>query len=291
MKIERLLPLVILVLTACGSAVEFSGGDADAGDVAADHATDVPADVPADGEPDGGGDPPGDPGPDVHTDGGPSECGNGETESGEACDDGNDVDGDGCDNDCTWTCERNWECADEDFCTSDVCDVPTHTCSHASIDCSDTDDCTVDGCDPASGCTHERLPDWYRDEDDDGHGLFSDRVCAESAPEGYVASSDDCCDIYFDVNPGVTGWFSEGYYCGSTFSGYDYDCSGTAERRWWALGSCAHSGGGCVATVGWESSSWVPTCGYTWDWIGSCFMDSSTGACLPATTERTQQCH
>jgi cysteine-rich repeat protein len=275
---------VLFLTGACGSSVDFKGGDGDAGhDVLADHQVDA---VP-DAEPDPGVDPE----EDVETDSPGPDCGNGEMDAGEECDDGNDVDGDGCDNDCTWSCERNWECADDDFCTSDVCDVGSHSCTHAAIDCSDTDDCTVDGCDPASGCTHERLPNWYRDGDDDGYGVFSDRQCAATAPEGYVADSGDCCDSDEDAYPGQTAWFTETTACGTGYSGFDYDCSGYSERRWTTMGSCAHSGGGCVVTEGW-TGSYAPYCGYGGTWISSCVMDGMTGVCVVDTSyERQQECH
>jgi hypothetical protein len=142
----------VLVLGGCGGAERFTTSDSDGGpdthaDTRLDTTGDPTPDVPPDTGPDGVGDgPPDTPYPD---------CGDGVAE-------GSDIPGDGCENGCTWTCERNRECADEDFCTSDVCNVATHVCEHNPIDCTDTDDCTVDGCDPATGCTHERLPDWFR---------------------------------------------------------------------------------------------------------------------------------
>ena len=56
-------------------------------------------------------------------------CGNGEVDGGEDCDDGNDEDGDGCDNDCTWSCVENLDCDDANVCNGDeTCSVDTHTC-------------------------------------------------------------------------------------------------------------------------------------------------------------------
>ena len=278
--------ILALSLASCGGTQKFVGDDPDGSpDVVSDvtHEADVAADPGIDVEPDGE--------PDVSPDGPGSDCGNGVPEAGEDCDDGNGVDGDGCDNDCTWSCERNWECADEDFCTSDVCDTVSHTCTHEAIDCTDTDDCTVDGCDPGSGCTHERMPDWYRDADGDSYGDASEVRCATSAPEGHTDNDDDCRDTNPDINPGVTSWFTERHYCTSTYGNFDYNCDGTDERRWSGIGSCASSSGGaCVATPGWESSTSGPPCGYTWRWITACHFDSMTGECVATTMDRTQEC-
>ncbi len=48
----------------------------------------------------------------------------------EQCDDGNDVDGDGCDSDCTFSCESSDECpAPADSCTRTIeCNPNTHRC-------------------------------------------------------------------------------------------------------------------------------------------------------------------
>jgi cysteine-rich repeat protein len=60
-------------------------------------------------------------------------CGNGTLEGGEECDDGNRVPGDGCENDCTFTCHSNFDCADAEICNGEeTCDVPTHICRPAS---------------------------------------------------------------------------------------------------------------------------------------------------------------
>jgi cysteine-rich repeat protein len=59
----------------------------------------------------------------------PPTCGNGTTDEGEECDDGNDVDGDGCDRDCTWSCLGQAECDDLEPCNgSEACEMSSHTC-------------------------------------------------------------------------------------------------------------------------------------------------------------------
>ncbi|MBZ0117301.1 MAG: DUF4215 domain-containing protein, partial [Sandaracinaceae bacterium] len=62
----------------------------------------------------------------------PTRCGDGviDPAAGEECEDGNDVAGDGCENDCTFTCEADGECPDDgESCNgSPVCDTTAHTC-------------------------------------------------------------------------------------------------------------------------------------------------------------------
>ena len=55
-------------------------------------------------------------------------------------------------------------------------------------------------------------------------------------------------------------------------------------------GAGAASGGSCVATPGWESSTSGPPCSYPWHWITSCHLDSMSGECTADTVERTQEC-
>lgn len=56
-------------------------------------------------------------------------CGDGLTGPGEMCDDGNHVDGDRCDNDCTFSCTENTDCANDNPCLAGVtCDTARHVC-------------------------------------------------------------------------------------------------------------------------------------------------------------------
>jgi cysteine-rich repeat protein len=64
-------------------------------------------------------------------------CGNSTLDDGEDCDDGNDVDGDGCDGDCTFSCTAAMEetdCDDGHGCTADTCDTDTHQCEHVVLE-------------------------------------------------------------------------------------------------------------------------------------------------------------
>jgi len=269
-----------LALWACGSSFKATGDAHD--DPSGEVISDVGGEVPADAEHDPADDAP------------PSECGDGSVDGAEECDDGNGTDGDGCDSDCTWTCEEASECDDVDACTDDACDVASHTCSHGDVTCADSDDCTVDGCDPSTGCTFTRLPDWWVDGDDDGFGSpLVDSVCAETAPEGYVDNDDDCCDAYPVVRPDQTAYFVEPYTCPggvTTHPSYDYNCDGVDERRYTTAGSCTASSGGCVVTEGWRGDS-IPACGHTGEWLSSCSFDPTSGACTPnAMSTRIQTC-
>ena len=68
----------------------------------------------------------------------PPTCGDGIVDVGEDCDDANDVEGDGCDNDCTFSCESSTECDDGEDCNG------TESC---------TDHVCVDGTPPDEGTT------------------------------------------------------------------------------------------------------------------------------------------
>jgi hypothetical protein len=94
----------------------------------------------------------------------------------ETCDDGNNENGDGCDENCQRECGN---CDDGDPCTDDSCEAATGLCVHAPtsgpdcddnsvctdsdvcvdgacvgdpIDCDDGDECTTDTCDSVLGC-------------------------------------------------------------------------------------------------------------------------------------------
>ena len=94
-------------------------------------------------------------------------CGNGVVEAGETCDDGNLVDGDGCDSNCTVTACGNGirtagEACDDGNLTAGDCCSPTCQLEATGSPCDDGDPCTnVDACNagtcggvfaPASGC-------------------------------------------------------------------------------------------------------------------------------------------
>jgi cysteine-rich repeat protein len=192
-------------------------------------------------------------------------CGNGQVESGEECDDGNLLAGDGCEADCTRTCK-------------------------AAADCDDGDPCTADACDLAAGCSHTPLPTWYEDLDGDGYGNPGSPVCAATQPAGFVADATDCCDTSADTHPGQTGWFGAANACGD----FDYDCSGAEVKQFMAVssGSCA-GGYTCSAiTPGFGGSP--PPCGFAATWYAGCHSVSCGTLCYTcqlSSYTQLQGCH
>ena len=117
-------------------------------------------------------------------------CGNSTKESGEDCDDGNQVAGDGCENDCTWTCQANADCDDKDPCNgTETCDKTVATkpvcqtgmpikCPKGISGCQGT-------CESATGkCT-------YADADKDGVTCETD--CNDADP-GIFPGAFECKD-------------------------------------------------------------------------------------------------
>jgi cysteine-rich repeat protein len=110
-----------------------------------------------------------------------STCGNGIIETGETCDDNNQVAGDGCDADCQvetcYVCSgapsvcgfapNGTSCGPSDACTTTACNG-TGMCVTSMTDCDDGDACTVDSCLPALGCGHAPV------NCDDGHACTVD---------------------------------------------------------------------------------------------------------------------
>jgi len=76
----------------------------------------------------------------------PLTCGNGTTDAGEDCDDGNVVPEDGCENDCLFSCHTGDECDDDNVCTNDACITggTGQLCNHIdnTSPCDDGDPCT-----------------------------------------------------------------------------------------------------------------------------------------------------
>jgi cysteine-rich repeat protein len=88
----------------------------------------------------------------------PDTCGNAAVDPEEDCDDGNDVDGDGCDRNCTYSCQDHAECDDLNPCTLDSCAAQGsgRLCMNVpqEIDCDDGDPCThTDTCDMSGICS------------------------------------------------------------------------------------------------------------------------------------------
>jgi cysteine-rich repeat protein len=241
------------------------------------------------------------------------------------CTDGNDCTTDSCDpsSGCVFAPLTGGSCSDGDACTvGDHC-VSGACTSGSPKDCGDGDVCTDDGCTPSTGaCTHTfntdpcddgdpctspdtcylgscsglELPVWYLDGDGDGHGDLRVSICATTAPSGYVASHDDCCDTNVSVFTGQGSWFTTAYTCGTGGSPtFDYNCNGLDERHWTAIGSCTwdSTSGTCIHVAGWSvpSGTGAPACGVLGTWLGGCLM-GAPGVCSPgAVTDRRQECH
>ena len=75
-------------------------------------------------------------------DGDGNRCGDLAVAGAEQCDDGNGEGGDGCENDCTFSCTMAAECADSTDCTTETCDTTTHRC--VTTPAGDGDECEVD---------------------------------------------------------------------------------------------------------------------------------------------------
>jgi cysteine-rich repeat protein len=140
---------------------------------------------------------------------GPAGCGNNVVGTGEECDDGNTASGDGCENDCTFSCHTNPECEDADLCTyNDVCADTAgggKMCSAGPpVVCDGGDGCHVTGCDPLVGCVYTLI-----DADGDGY-----------APGPAICGGGDCNEADATVHPGAAD------VCGD---GIDNDCNGVVD--------------------------------------------------------------
>lgn len=163
-----------------------------------------------------------------------------------------------------------------------------------------TEVCSNDIDDDCNGETDEgaALADWYADRDGDGYGDPRTVVRSCVPVPGHVLRAGDCFDAFTSVaavvNPAQTAWFTMPYDDESGASSFDYDCSGSAEKRFSAAAStCARLVGfsGCGGD-GWRDGD--PGCGVSDDWQ-TCRGVTILGLGLvcntaPAST-RTQECH
>ena len=136
----------------------------------------------------------------------PSTCGDGVVDPRtEGCDDGNIVDGDGCDADCTRPCEADVDCDDGLYCTgAEACDLSQLRCVRVARECPVGDVCTRQRCDE----TADQCVAAPRDADGDGH--FCETDCAPEDPAIHPGAFDDCdrvdddCDERIDEDATIT---------------------------------------------------------------------------------------
>lgn len=132
---------------------------------------------------------------------------------------------------------------------------------------------------------------FYPDSDNDGYGALTPTYgCSTSAdlpPLGFVDNNEDCFDDNEDAFPGQTEWFSSSRGDGS----YDYDCSGSTERRWnseYEVDSMTCE----LLEEGWILGP-IPSCGITRDWVVDVTLELdpvSIFECVEETEFRVQEC-
>lgn len=147
----------------------------------------------------------------------------------------------------------------------------------------------VDGqpCTGNSQCLNEVCRTWFSDRDADTHGDATARleICGASPPQGYVASSGDCCDrggadatVAARIFPGQTRFFSTAQAVCSERNAFDYDCDGIATKEPRPVADCTEP----VCRTGLSPSSVNSPCG------GAASFLACTRAVLP--DGRTQPC-
>ena len=134
----------------------------------------------------------------------PKGCGDESVEGLEECDDGNQDSGDGCEPTCTFTCEEDVDCNDNNVCNGEEsCDPSMHTCAAGTLlECGAQNECSLGACDAITGCQTELV-------DADG-----DRY-----PPDTLSCGTDCDDTRADVNPGQAELCDD----------IDQDCDGEAQ--------------------------------------------------------------
>lgn len=141
-------------------------------------------------------------------------CGNGALDADEECDDGNLLDNDGCESDCTFSCNTDADCDDGNLCNgAEQCNVATHTCqTGTSLVCDDDNACTTNACLPDVGCTFTLI-----DADNDGQASTTLGACGldcdDDQPLVFSGAAELCdkldndCDG--DVDETAPVWYSD----------------------------------------------------------------------------------
>lgn len=173
-------------------------------------------------------------------------CGDGNLDNPyEACDDGNNVDGDGCEADCTFT--PSPDCTDADGDGYGV-GPDRSACTYTEEDCNDSETSVNPGateiCDGIDNdcdgdVDEEVLETYYYDSDSDGFGEDGTTVDGCSLVSGYAVVGGDCNDGDADINPNAD----------EICDGADNNCDGQTDENWTELGSsCSVGDGACAAS-------------------------------------------
>jgi cysteine-rich repeat protein len=174
-----------------------------------------------------------------------SVCGDGYVDAliGEECEDGNLTDGDGCDNDCSLSCQIDEDCSDGTMCSGiETCISVANgkRCQAGTpLDCTpaDPNPCTDYVCHPDDGCDEAHYVQaafCYRDADGDGYPDPDDTIpttgLCDCDVAGYIRKRQDnlwdCNDARDDVRPGQAT-FTKRPHCPGQFplATEDKDCT------------------------------------------------------------------
>lgn len=138
-------------------------------------------------------------------------------------------------------------------CQGAVDPAPQDSCAFAGDDSNcngvPNDRCVVllelgDTCVANTDCGSGRCDTWHADADGDGFGdpNVTARTCGTAGngfpPDGFVASSNDCCDSVREVNPGQTQAFDLPHACPQGVLPFDYNCDGEEQSRY-AVDPCS----------------------------------------------------
>jgi len=207
----------------------------------------------------------------------PPNCGDAVVQPPEDCDDDNLVEGDGCDNDCSFSCALALDCDDGEPCSVDACNLETHTCGVASVGADgdvcdrdmmdDTRDICIDGTCIPSICGDGFL-DLGAEECDDGNREINDGcepdctfTCREASDcdDGNICNGREACDgICFPGDDLLDGTLCPLGMCSGGActpvrldGGTGGDCFGPGEcpSGQFCCGSCSGSRGSCISIM------------------------------------------